>query len=395
MAGALSLVAVPGASALTTSQKIRRDLDHVFKANRKHVVGMCVGAKAGDVGVIRCYGRRAAGSSAPAKASTLWAIDSLTKTFAATLLALRVHQGSLSLTNTVQTFMPTADQAGVGSAMTLQQLANHHSGLPRLQPSPPPQDVGDVFDQLAACEPDSNCRLDQPGAAYHYSNFAFNVLGQILAQHDGFRASAGIRGWDADNRKNVTGPLDLKQTLTYDTWKNCCNSTFLARRARGTNASGQPTADPPTFPGAPVTNPAGGLFSTARDMFRWMRFSMGELGPPGLRAAQKLLYAKHLQPTNNAKPNAGKVGLGWQINIHGKVRCVYKAGGGLGFSSYMTFVQGRPRGAFVLLNTDHGIDATTPKAADLANAIIDGLPFTGKKPVCSTSTPPADAGPAG
>jgi hypothetical protein len=77
------------------------------------------------------------------------------------------------------------------------------------------------------------------------------------------------------------------------------------------------------------------------------------------------------------------------------VRCVYKAGGGLGFSSYVTFVQGRPRGAFVLLNTDNGVDPTTPKAADLANAIMDGLPFMGKKPVCSTSTPPADAGPAG
>jgi hypothetical protein len=132
-------------------------------------------------------------------------------------------------------------------------------------------------------------------------------------------------------------------------------------------------------------------------MFRWMRFSMGELGPPPLRAAQKLLYSTPsiLQPTNNANPNAGKVGLGWQINIRGKARCVYKAGGGLGFSSYMTFVQGRPRGAFVLLNTDNGSDPTTPKAADLANAIIDGLPFKGKKPVCSTSTPPADAGSAG
>jgi CubicO group peptidase (beta-lactamase class C family) len=391
-----ALLFAPVAGA-TTAQKIRADIDKVWNANSKHLVGMCVGAKAGATGVIRCHGKRVAGKPAGTNPKTLWVIDSQTKTFVATLLALRVHQHSLKLSSKVRTFFPASDKPGIGAAMTLQDLASHHSGLPRPQPSPPPLVVGDVFDQAASCEANAGCRLFAPGAQYTYSNFAFNVLGQILGQHDGFRGSAGPRAWDRDNTQNVTKPLGLTQTRTFDEWKSCCLTAFKQLRARGTGASGSPLADPPTFPGAPVTNPAGGLFSDAKDMFDWLRFSMGATGPPGLHAAWKLLYSTPsiLQPLNNANPTAGKVGLAWQIAIHGATRCVYKGGSGLGFSSYVTFVEGRPRGVFVLLNTDNGIDPATPKVADLANAILDGLPHTGTKPVCSTSAPPADDGPSG
>ena len=54
-----------------------------------------------------------------------------TKTFVATLLALRVHQHSLKLSSKVRAFFPASDKPGIGAAMTLQDLASHHSGLPR------------------------------------------------------------------------------------------------------------------------------------------------------------------------------------------------------------------------------------------------------------------------
>ena len=86
-----------------------------------------------------CYGRVSPTSPRPPDLDTLFAIGSVTKTFTATLLALRVHQGSVTLDDPVKEFVPRRDSpnrlpASMTFARPRQSLlgAPAGSGAPRL-----------------------------------------------------------------------------------------------------------------------------------------------------------------------------------------------------------------------------------------------------------------------
>jgi D-alanyl-D-alanine-carboxypeptidase/D-alanyl-D-alanine-endopeptidase len=68
---------------------------------------------------------------------SVFEIGSITKTFACTLLSQEILAGGLLLTNSVQSYLP--DDIRVpsrnGKVITLQHLATHRSGLPRMPPN--------------------------------------------------------------------------------------------------------------------------------------------------------------------------------------------------------------------------------------------------------------------
>jgi CubicO group peptidase (beta-lactamase class C family) len=63
--------------------------------------------------------------------------------------------------------------------MTLLELADHFSGLPRdLLPNTTVGSSDDVYAHAAMCE-SSSCRHEVPGHSFLYSNYAFDVLAPL------------------------------------------------------------------------------------------------------------------------------------------------------------------------------------------------------------------------
>ena len=111
-------------------------------------------------------------------------LGSLTKTLTATLLAVQVVDGELSLERTVGSLL--GSHAGRAADITLGQLATHTSGLPRLAPNSItipfwPRDPYRFYGHRrlwAGLE-----RVEaQPSGTFEYSNLGYQLLGECLAR---------------------------------------------------------------------------------------------------------------------------------------------------------------------------------------------------------------------
>jgi CubicO group peptidase (beta-lactamase class C family) len=120
--------------------------------------------------------------------------------------------------------------------------------------------------------------------------------------------------------------------------------------------------------GTPVTDAAGALTSSPRDVLRWLRYSMFGAKRGVLKKAFPLLHRRtSIQRPINATT---QIGLAWNVDSEGGYRVVNKAGMVKGYVSFLSFLQDRRRGVFVLANNV----PTDFAAADISCTLMRALP---------------------
>jgi CubicO group peptidase (beta-lactamase class C family) len=173
--------------------------------------------------------------SLPLNDRTLFEIGSVTKTFTATLLAQMVQSGAMRLDDPIQEYLPARVVAPTyeGIPITLGSLAEHRSGLPSDPPNLSSKDPSNPYARYTigmlyrALERYKLTRA--PGSRYEYSNFAYGVLGQLLAN----RAHSS---YDALIEQRILQPLGMKNTAVV-------GSALTKRRlAPGFTYGGKPQA---------------------------------------------------------------------------------------------------------------------------------------------------------
>jgi D-alanyl-D-alanine-carboxypeptidase/D-alanyl-D-alanine-endopeptidase len=361
-----------------TPQQIGQVFDRLYAKYSRNVVGMCVGAVDSGIEAAKCYGTTRPGGIFLPTPDTLFAIGSLTKDFTATLLALRVDQGKLALDDPARRFIPIADgRTMIPMSMTLLDLADHFSGLPRTTaPHTTVTSVDDLYRDVAECISEARCRHAEPEQSFLYSNYAFAVLGQILGKHDGYVARNGYSGWEADDYSSITKPLGMTVTKTTSFWNASDPSYFAAHKAFGRD--GSTTVPDPKIANPVWSDPAGALYSSTRDMLTWLRFNLGLTGPPQLKATLPLLYADRNVLRPRGKDKNKEIGLSWNVDKTPGSACVWKSGSVQGFQSYMVFIPGKGLGDFVLLN-NRGRAAPDPSA--MGTDLINALPVASVSPL--------------
>ena len=126
----------------------------------------------------------------PVDGDTLFEIGSVTKVFTTLLLADMVRRGEVTLDDPVAKFLPpdvTVPERG--RAITLQDLATHTSGLPRLPTNFAPRDFTNPYADysVAALPVPVRPRADarRRRAILEYSNLGVGLLGHVLARRAG------------------------------------------------------------------------------------------------------------------------------------------------------------------------------------------------------------------
>jgi CubicO group peptidase (beta-lactamase class C family) len=300
------------------------------------------------VGIVEPSGRRvvahgASGSAAALDGETLFEIGSATKVFTAILLADAVARGEVDLSDPVATLLPSNLRmpSRGGKQITLEHLATHTSGLPRLPSNLTPKNLSNPYADYTAAQLyeflSSHELTRDPGERYEYSNLGAGLLGHVLA------LKAGV-DYETLVRRRITGPLGMASTtVTLD-------DGLKKRLAAGHNAQrvAVPNWDIPTLAGA------GALRSSASDMLRFLSAQLGLMESPLSKTMAATLASR--RPTGNPRM---EIALGWHIlQSPGGGEIVWHNGGTGGYRFFMGFNPKTKRGVVVLSNM------STPAGAD-------------------------------
>jgi len=328
---------------------------------QKQSVGIVVGVIEPSGRRIVSYGQLAKNDPRPLNGDTLYEIGSITKVFTSLLLAEAVERGEVALTDPVGKFLPakvTMPERG-GRSITLQDLATHTSGLPRMPDNFTPKDPANPY---ADYSPEnlyaflSGYQLTRDiGAAYEYSNLGGGLLGHALT----LRAQA--TDYESLVRARVIAPLGLTSTAIT------LSPELKARLAAGYGPTLQPVAnwDLAALAGA------GALRSTTNDLLTFLAANLGYVKTPLAPAMAAMLKVR--RPTT--APNLA-VALGWHVfSVHDK-EIVWHNGGTAGYRTFIGFDPKARVGVVVLSNAGtpagpddigrHLLDAASPLLAPQA-----------------------------
>jgi serine-type D-Ala-D-Ala carboxypeptidase/endopeptidase len=311
------------------------------------VPGLIVAAVRGQDTAIAGFGEAADGSSRAPDGKTLMRVGSITKAFTGQVLASLAADGTVALTDPLSEHLdwdvqiPSRD----GNVLRLIDLATHAGGLPREVPHEPGPDddpFSTITQEAFVAWLRSESPLFPPGSAIAYSNFGFDLLAAALSQAAG-------KAYPELLHEHVTGRLGMADT-TYEP-----SEEQSGRLMQGHGFDGEAL---PHVPSGEVIVGSGGLYSTAEDMTRWLRWHLDRFGEDG--AEVRLLDHAAYLPRDGLETVLGMdesghmdaMGLGWVVMMPDGDRplILQKAGGLQGVFSYVAFAPTRGVGVFVAIN---------------------------------------------
>ncbi|MEA3105852.1 MAG: hypothetical protein QOI88_457 [Gammaproteobacteria bacterium] len=293
------------------------------------------------------------GTKVPVSSATVFRIASMTKSFTALAILKLRDAGKLSLEDPVAKWLPefahmplpTRDSA----PLRIRQLLSHSAGLPEDNP------WGDQ--QLAASEADLTKWLlrglpfsTAPGTRYEYSNYAFGLLGRIVAKASGIPYESYVQ-------REILAKLDMPSS-TFEFSRVPQNRRAVGYRLQ---PDGTYLDEPPLPQGA--FSSAGGLLTTATDLGNYVAFHLSawpprdaaETGPvrrSSLREMSHMWNSSNLSTRRSEgrlEATASGYGYGLRISTDCRFEHIVGHGGGLpGFGSYMAWLPDYGIGIFAM-----------------------------------------------
>ncbi len=275
----------------------------------------------------------------PVNEHTIYEIGSISKTFTGILLAQMATDGKLKTDDPVQQYLPASVTLPErnGRKITLGNLSDHTSALPRLPGNMNPADPANPYadytiEQLYTFL--KSCELTRDiGSTYEYSNLAQGLLGHVLA----LKAKQPYEALMIDR---IAAPLGMKET------KIALDVTMKKNLAMG-YSQGEQVAnwDLPTLAGA------GAIRSSAHDMLLYLAANAG-LKKSKFYPAMQLSH----QPRHDKVGDGVRVGLGWHISKGKDGDVIWHTGGTGGYRTFAGFVKETGTGVVVLTNSTKGAD---------------------------------------
>jgi len=303
------------------------------RVDEKRSAGIVVGVlePAGRTRIV-AYGDPGPGQP-PLDGNTVFEIGSISKVFTATVLAEMVEEGKVSLDDPAQKYLPTTAHLPTrnGKAITLGNLSEQNSGLPRMPDNFHPADPGNPYADYTVqqmYEFLSRYQLPRdPGASFEYSNLEVGLLGHVLS------LAAG-RPYEDLERERVWAPLGMTHTaITLTPW-------MKQHLALGHDETGRVVSnwDLPTLAGA------GAIRSTTIDMLTFVDANLH----PERGALERAMAFAHEE---RAPAGTMKIGLNWLIVRAGTDTILWHNGGTGGYRTFIGIEPSRKTGVVVMTNT--------------------------------------------
>jgi CubicO group peptidase (beta-lactamase class C family) len=368
--GALSLalgsqVGVPGFAQTSTPLAAAIAAIRAYgEAHRTffHLPGMTLGLVTpdGQQNILN-FGYANADAGTPINPDTLFQIGSISKVMVAALLHQFAAESRLRLTDRIGELMP-AIPLPAGNAIMVQHMIDHVAGLPGDAPIFP---AGGLWTAYA------------PGAHWHYSNTAYEILGK-LAEHIGGKPLAQLLGeriFTPFGMKRSRGAIVGADRPLYAQGYEAADS--VAVYARGVPLAPAPWVD--------VTAGAGCVGSTAADMLPFLR-ALADAAQGhavlGLTSQQARAFVTHAVPSDTGGMSYGN---GLMHVANGGRYYLHHTGGMLSFSSSFHVDVASGVGAFasstITAFADYRPRLLTRFAVDALTNALAGRPLPAPPPL--------------
>lgn len=311
--------------------------------------------KDGKIIHLKGYGVSSIETKKAVNENTNFQIASNTKAFTTAALSILEDEGKLKWTDKVKDYLPEFKMYNdyVTENFNIQDLLTHRSGLGlgvgdlMFFPDGSNFTIKDVLTSFQHFKPVSAFRTK-----FDYDNLLYIVAGELIARVSGMSYEEFVQ-------KRIVDPLQMNNTFVGSRLiKDKSNFAVSHSSESGTIK----TID--SF-GDQMNAAAGGIFSNAEDMAKWMivRLNKGQYGPDLKTTLFSLknhneMWRIHTVQESDENPrynfHFNGYGLGWQISDEKGNLKVSHTGGLPGMLSIVTMYPDLNLGIVILTNTENG-----------------------------------------
>lgn len=284
-------------------------------------------------------------------------VASISKTFTAAAIVQLAERGKLDLNEKITHYLPYFSMADSRyKEITIRQILNHTSGMPDVDNYEWQKNIVDSgaaerwTRSLASVH-----LLSKPGEKFHYSNMAYDVLGDMIGKVTG-------QSFEDYLQRHILSKLNMQ------------NSSFLLSdipvSVRTSPHVGLPLQVSKVYPYNRMHAPSSTLNSNVIALSNWIIANLNK----GIYNGNQVLSAKGISlmqsPTYKVDSVSGRsIGLGWFSYPYKGISIINHDGADDGYVSMLCIVPSRDFGFVILFNSDE-VDSYSIKNYVL-NALLE------------------------
>ncbi|MDJ1501739.1 serine hydrolase domain-containing protein [Xanthocytophaga agilis] len=267
-------------------------------------------------------------------------IASVSKTFVATAVMQLYEKGKLDVNQPLITYLPyfkLNDERYKN--ITIRQMLNHTSGLPDVEDYEWEKATSDegAAERYTRSLTDSKL-ISAPGAEFHYSNMAFDIMADLIAKVSGMSFEKYVK-------ENILLPLEMNESSFY--------APEIQKDLRTSPHIGHPPKVSSVYPYNRMHAPSSTLNTNVLEMSHWAIANMNNGRYKSTQILSPATHAMMLTPTFvSNKERKVSIGLSWFMYSYQGLMNYEHGGGDLGYRSMLTLIPEKKIGIIILCNSE-------------------------------------------